>query len=208
MSDMSVGWVLVGAVLACSLGIAVAAPNAALTTADDVVPDRPTPAPTETPAPTATPAQDRETATATPTAITNTPVQSKTAAVRNALYEAVNAERSAPLRYSSAVEAAAQLHAEEMAAQGFYSHTWPDGTGVGARLARSSANCEAHGENLARRTPVPRGAEMATIAAQGWLNSPSHRKTMLGDYTKTGIGVAVGEFEDRQNMFVVQVFCS
>lgn len=40
-------------------------------------------------------------------------------------------------------------------------------------------------------------------AAEGWINSPSHRKNILGDYNQTGIGIA--QTEDGRYFFT-QIF--
>lgn len=43
----------------------------------------------------------------------------------------------------------------------------------------------------------------ATTAVRGWLKSPGHLRNIRGDYTLTGIGVAVN---NKGEIFFTQVF--
>jgi uncharacterized protein YkwD len=58
----------------------------------------------------------------------------------------------------------------------------------------------AYGENVA----MNRGyTDPASIAVQGWLNSPGHKANIVGDYNMTGIGVAKSADE---SYYLTQIF--
>ncbi|SRR5712691_4376064 len=95
----------------------------------------------------------------------------------------VNALRSqhglAPMRFSSALTAAARQHSEEMAARGYFSHSSANGSSFDRRIARFYPMGGRHywsvGENLLWSSP---GIDAAG-ALNMWFNSPEHRKNML-----------------------------
>jgi uncharacterized protein YkwD len=59
-----------------------------------------------------------------------------------------------------------------------------------AKTLNKALGYEAVSENVAYMTTR---ANMATIAAQSWINSEKHRKNIEGKYTLTGIGVSRSE---------------
>jgi uncharacterized protein YkwD len=100
----------------------------------------------------------------------------------------VNRERSAadcgPLESDAALEAAAGLHAEDMAANDYFSHTSPDGRGPTDRAAEQGYNGGV-GENIAAGYPD------AASVMEGWMNSKGHRANILNcGYEVIGIGIA------------------
>lgn len=79
--------------------------------------------------------------------------------------------------------AAARSHSTDMAINGFFDHTGTGGTGFGQRIAAQGYLYTAAGETLFA------GGDAYTCL-QMWLDSPSHRETMLSPlFTQVGIGV-------------------
>lgn len=90
----------------------------------------------------------------------------------------------APLTYSSRLERAAQNHTRLMASRGELSHT------LGGTLRERVTAVDyvgAVGENLAG------GQSTLEKAIEGWLNSPSHRNTLLSpNFVEFGLSVSQG----------------
>jgi uncharacterized protein YkwD len=60
------------------------------------------------------------------------------------------------------------------------------------------------GRRSAENVASNRGyASVASIAVNGWLGSPGHRKNIEGDFASTGIGVAVN---DKDQYYFTQLF--
>ena len=78
-----------------------------------------------------------------------------------------------PLRPDSKLAAAAQSHAEDMAAADFFDHTGPSGTDIDARLARAGYAYRVVAENIAAGSPAPERT------VQDWMRSGPHRKNIL-----------------------------
>ncbi|RMI30185.1 CAP domain-containing protein [Nocardia stercoris] len=71
--------------------------------------------------------------------------------------------------------------------QGFFSHTDPDGTDPGDRIAAAGYTWQAYGENIAQ------GQADANAVVTAWMNSPGHRANILNcGFTQIGIGIADG----------------
>ena len=87
-----------------------------------------------------------------------------------------------PLRWNEQIKCIAAEHALQMA-KGLmpFSHD-----GFDARVRRFPPN-RAAGENLAMNGGV---YDVAKCAVDGWINSPGHRKNLLGAFDVCGIGVA------------------
>lgn len=105
------------------------------------------------------------------------------------------------LKVNPLLVAAAQAKADDMAEKGYFAHTSPDGSSSwswfrGAGYAFSHA-----GENLAVNFSDSVDVEKA------WMNSPTHRANILnGKFTEVGIATAVGEYQGKKTIFVVQMF--
>ena len=99
------------------------------------------------------------------------------------------------------LDAAAQKKADDMMAQGYFSHTTPDGKNPWYWL-RSIGYYYTHaGENLASDFNNPVTVE------QAWMASPLHRANILGAlYTRVGIGISHGFYRGKETTFVVQFF--
>jgi uncharacterized protein YkwD len=88
----------------------------------------------------------------------------------------------AALRVEPKLRTAAQLHSQDMADRGYFSHTSPDGRGPGDRAAAQGYRAWS-GENIAVGFPTP--AEVVT----GWLGSAGHRANILNCRSaSTGVG--------------------
>jgi uncharacterized protein YkwD len=79
--------------------------------------------------------------------------------------------------------AAAQQHAEDMASEGYFSHTAEDGRTFDARI-RDSGYRSPGGENIAR------GQRSAAEVVGDWMDSAGHRRNIL-DCTFRTIGVGI-----------------
>ncbi|GAA1400687.1 hypothetical protein GCM10009613_57870 [Pseudonocardia kongjuensis] len=104
--------------------------------------------------------------------------------------ELTNVERAAAgcsaLRVDPRINAAAQGHSEDMAANGYFSHDSRDGRDFADRM--TAAGYPSPGaENIAAGQP-----DAATVVAD-WMASPGHRKNILDCSLSTiGVGLAGG----------------
>lgn len=101
--------------------------------------------------------------------------------------ELTNSDRAAhglpALRWDETLAAAAQAHAERMAAEGYLSHQYPGEAEVGARAAGAGAHFRKIAENIAT------GYSDVQVE-QEWMHSAPHRRNIL-DPNLNAIGVAV-----------------
>jgi uncharacterized protein YkwD len=100
----------------------------------------------------------------------------------------IRAEHGLPaLEIDSALAAAAQKHAEDMKARGFYDHVSPDGKSPIDRMKESGAVFQLSGEN------IHKGVTDVDLVFKSWLDSKLHRDTLLHKaYRRHGIGYADG----------------
>jgi uncharacterized protein YkwD len=104
-------------------------------------------------------------------------------ALEGAVLAEVNALRSrnglAPLRLSSSLAAAADVHSNAMAERGFFSHASADGSAFWKRVQRHYGSegfaYWSVGENLLWASPTLDAAK----AIRMWLDSPPHKKNLL-----------------------------
>ncbi|MFS8482718.1 MAG: CAP domain-containing protein [Acidimicrobiia bacterium] len=104
--------------------------------------------------------------------------------------ELVNAARAeagcGPLATDERLARAAQGHADDMAAQGYFSHTSLDGRSFADRV-RDAGHPRPGGENIAQ------GQRSAEEVHEAWMGSPAHRDNILNcDFTAIGVGVNTG----------------
>ena len=105
------------------------------------------------------------------------------------------------LARNEVLDTAAQLKAEHMADNGYFSHYSPDGTSPWHWFSEVSYSYLHAGENLA----VHFTDSSEVVAA--WMRSPTHRENIMNtQYQEIGIGVAKGEYEGHDTVFVVQLF--
>lgn len=108
--------------------------------------------------------------------------------VEAAVADLVDQERAdagcGALERDSRLDAAARLHAEDMAANDYFDHTSQDGRGPTERAAEQGYEGGV-GENIAAGYPD------AEAVMEGWMNSEGHRANILNcDYSVLGVGVA------------------
>jgi uncharacterized protein YkwD len=83
--------------------------------------------------------------------------------------------------------AAAQAHAEDMAARRRMTHTGGDGSSSTERVKARGYRYFRTGENVAAgRLSVDR-------VIKGWMDSPGHKRNILGGFSEIGVGCAVDE---------------
>ncbi|OSY41197.1 uncharacterized protein YkwD [Pseudonocardia autotrophica] len=104
--------------------------------------------------------------------------------------ELTNVERAAAgcsaLRVDPRINAAAQGHSEDMAANGYFSHDSRDGRDFADRMT-AAGHPSPGAENIAAGQP-----DAATVVAD-WMASPGHRKNILDCSLSTiGVGLAGG----------------
>jgi uncharacterized protein YkwD len=120
------------------------------------------------------------------------PNTSNLATIRSATLCLINAQRAgyslAPLVDNSLLFSAAQGHADDMAAQGYFSHDSADGRTWDQRIRNTGYAGRGIAENIAwggRQLGTPRNIVNA------WMNSSGHRANILnGSLIDSGIGVA------------------
>jgi uncharacterized protein YkwD len=127
------------------------------------------------------------------------------ARVRRELLAAVNREREArelaPLRVSTVLERAAQNHADDMLARGYYGHASPEHTMVLRRARDAGYVPDSVGENIAK------GQRSVEEVMAGWMASTEHRKNILNPmFTEAGFGIALGRMPEGDEVLWVQVF--
>ena len=125
--------------------------------------------------------------------------------VRRELLAAINRERKArrvpPLRVDPKLESAAQGHADDMLARGYYGHASPEGAKVLDRTRRAGYPSLAVGENIAK------GQTSVADVVEGWMGSPEHRRNILHAFFRdTGFGLAIGGPPGGEQVLWVHVF--
>jgi uncharacterized protein YkwD len=126
--------------------------------------------------------------------------------VRKEMLASVNAARKKaglrPLTADALLDKAAQRHAEDMLARGYFAHKSPSGTTVRERAISAGYGWRSIGENIAF------GQTSVDEVMETWLNSPGHRKNILtADFTELGVGIAMGLGPDgKYQVYWVQNF--
>ncbi|HEV7701840.1 MAG TPA: CAP domain-containing protein [Candidatus Paceibacterota bacterium] len=106
-----------------------------------------------------------------------------------------------PLKINDLLSRAAQLKADDMAANGYFAHTSPDGKTPWYWLDAVGYDYKMAGENLAVNFFE------SDDVAKAWMESPTHRDNIVKKgYTEIGIGVASGTYEGQKTVFVAQLF--
>jgi hypothetical protein len=104
------------------------------------------------------------------------------------------------LAENTLLDQAAQLKAEDMVKNGYFSHNSPTGTTPWHWFSQSGYNYKYAGENLAI------GFYDSTDVYKAWLDSSSHKQNMLNSaYTEVGTAIIPG-FGDNNAIIVVQLF--
>jgi uncharacterized protein YkwD len=100
-----------------------------------------------------------------------------------------------PLTVSPKLQAAAEAHAKDMAAHKKMSHTGSDGTTVVERTKTRNYRYFRIGENIAH------GRYNTARLMKGWMDSPPHKRNILGSFSQ--IGVACATTEDGKRYWCV-----
>jgi hypothetical protein len=105
------------------------------------------------------------------------------------------------LQTSPVLTRAAELKVADMAARGYFAHNTPEGLPPWHWLQLAGYKYSMAGENLAIQFS---DSEDVTEA---WMNSPTHRDNVLKNgFTEVGTAVAVGMYQGRETIFVVQYY--
>jgi len=105
------------------------------------------------------------------------------------------------LQKNDTLTQAAQLKAEHMAANSYFSHYSPTGVSPWYWFEKVGYVYAHAGENLAVHFSD------SSEVVDAWMDSPTHRANILnGNYVEIGIGTARGEYEGFETVFVVQLF--
>lgn len=97
-----------------------------------------------------------------------TPSTADNAAFATLLNSVRSNNGAAAVMFDARLAAAAQAHANDMAANGFFNHTGSDGSTEGDRARAAGYNWTNIGENIAL------GQQSEAEAMTSWTNSPSH----------------------------------
>lgn len=127
--------------------------------------------------------------------------------VRREMLAAVNRVRREaglrPLGPDPKLDRAAQRHAEDLLARGYFSHVSPDGENVSDRISATGYRWSTVGENIAE------GQLSVAEVMRRWLESPSHRRNLLSpDFRELGAGLALGRSGGRYRVVWTQAFAT
>lgn len=104
------------------------------------------------------------------------------------LVELHNRERAKedlpPLKVSAKLRAAAKVQADDMAEREKMAHEGSDGSTPSERIARQDYRNRGSGENVAYGQPS------AEAVMRAWMDSPGHRKNILGNFGEIGVARA------------------
>lgn len=113
-----------------------------------------------------------------------------------AMLQAINAERAeagrTALQWDARLEAAAQGHADDMVARGYFSHEGQDGSSMTDRMARAGFRGCFAAENIAQ------GQRSLDAVMVSWMKSRGHRRNILHRKARS-VGLARGQ----NNMWVM-----
>ncbi len=94
-----------------------------------------------------------------------------------------------PLSYNAKLAAAAQVHADDMSANNFFSHVGSDGSSFAQRIVAQGYNYAWAAENIAQ------GQVSEAEVFADWMNSASHRANILSaEPTEFGLAWAPGNY--------------
>ena len=86
-----------------------------------------------------------------------------------------------PLEVSTKLTAAAEKHAKDMAAHEKMTHKGSDGSTSIKRIVAKGYNYRRAGENIAA------GEFSVDGLMKGWMESPHHKRNILGSYSQIGV---------------------
>jgi uncharacterized protein YkwD len=157
---------------------------------------KPGSSPGSKPIPTATPGTQAYNSIS-PSSISNPVLNSLNAAVHKQVNEYRQAHNLPPLVVDPAISAIAQAHSEQMAKEGGITHD-----GFNQRVDSISKTIVYR--NAAENVGYNMGyAKPDAIVIQDWIDSPGHKRNMVGNFDLTGIGVAKNA---RGEYYFTQIF--
>lgn len=107
------------------------------------------------------------------------------------------------LTVSPILNQVAEMKAMDMATNGYFAHTSPEGKTPWFWLEKVGYKYQYAGENLAINFSDSQDV------ANAWMASPTHKANIVkGNYTEVGTGVAVGLYEGRETIFVAQIYAN
>lgn len=107
------------------------------------------------------------------------------------------------LAVNDTLNKAAEMKASDMATNGYFAHTSPDGKTPWHWLEAAGYDYQYAGENLAINFTDSRDV------IDSWIASPTHKANIVkGNYTEMGTGIARGIYEGKETIFVAQVYAS
>lgn len=103
------------------------------------------------------------------------------------LANAIRARHNKPAYiWDENISSVARKHSQDMGDRNYFSHQNPDGKSPFDRIENNNLKFIMAAENIAAGQPS------AIIAHENWMNSEGHRKNILGDCKKMGVGVYLG----------------
>ncbi|USN92170.1 MAG: hypothetical protein H6782_04835 [Candidatus Nomurabacteria bacterium] len=106
-----------------------------------------------------------------------------------------------PLQRSAILDRAAELKAQHMAQNEYFSHFSPDGVSPWYWFDKIGYAYAYAGENLAIHFTD------SEEVVKAWMESPAHRENIVNEhYTEIGVGTAKGKYEGYNTIYVVQLF--
>jgi len=110
-------------------------------------------------------------------------------------------DKKPTLSYNEKLAHAAEMKAQDMFAQQYWSHNAPDGSRPWKWLSVVEYSYTEAGENLAR------GFDSAEAIVNAWMNSPSHRENVLKPvYSEVGFAAVDGTLGGKQTTLVVALY--
>ena len=112
-------------------------------------------------------------------------------------------EELSTLSENDLLNKAASMKAMDMAQGGYFAHTSPEGKTPWYWLDRVGYKYRYAGENLAINFSESRDITDA------WMASSTHKENIINEnYTEVGTGVALGDYEGKKAVFIVQVYAN
>lgn len=119
------------------------------------------------------------------------------------LFDLANVERLqrklAVLQWDDKVAKVAYEHSLDMAKNNYFSHHSVDQGTLESRLKKAKISYQAASENIAMNLN-------GVLTHHAWMNSEGHRKNILGDYKKLGVGTAFDAEELNAAIYHTQNF--
>ena len=106
------------------------------------------------------------------------------------------------LTHSEKLSQSACLKLDDMVAGNYWSHDAPDGTEPWDYIRQVGYTFVRAGENQAYNF----FSEQSMVA--GWMNSPTHRENITGDYAAHGVCAKVANFQNETTSVVVHHFAT